>query len=198
MAKINKTRYIILGIVSMKPASGYDIKKWVEETFSFFWDIGYGQIYPTLEGLEKDGLVFKSTQIEDGRPIRHEYEITPAGREELQKWMTLPVEEEKCRYEILVKLFFGYMMPVEENIRIIEEFRDKKLREMELLKKFDYDIQEFINTKPQHVYPLLTLLMGIHSFKSCIDWADEAIGILKQVQKNNEQANNTDNNKQEE
>jgi DNA-binding PadR family transcriptional regulator len=179
LAKINKNKFIILGIISMKPASGYDIKKWVEETFSFFWDMSYGQIYPTLESLEKDGLVEKTVAIEEGRPIKHLYEITNTGREELKSWMELPVEEEKCRYEILVK-FFGYLMPTEANIKIIEEFRDKKIKELKILDDYDCSIEDHRRDRPECLYPMLTLMMGKHSFKASIAWADEAIELLKQ------------------
>ena len=45
-------------LLSWKPMSGYDIKKLVDAGLSHFWNENYGQIYPTLESLVKEGLAF--------------------------------------------------------------------------------------------------------------------------------------------
>ncbi|MGA9048227.1 MAG: PadR family transcriptional regulator, partial [Dehalococcoidia bacterium] len=46
MPKINKTKYAILGLLSLKPASGYDLKKTVDWNIGFFWNENFGHIYP--------------------------------------------------------------------------------------------------------------------------------------------------------
>lgn len=184
MAKINKSRFIILGILSMKPATGYDIKKWVEETFSFFWDMGYGQIYPTLQALEKEGLVSCNIESQDTRPDRKVYSITPAGSGVLAEWLSTPVEEEKSRYEILVKLFFGDKIPILHNIKNIQEFREKKQKELEILENFVQELSTKEKRNSKMVFPYLTILMGQHVFKASIDWANEAEEILRNLEGN--------------
>jgi hypothetical protein len=59
MAKDNTTKYILLGLLSHEPMSGYDMKKRIDTTISKFWSVGYGQIYPTLNDLEEEGLIKK-------------------------------------------------------------------------------------------------------------------------------------------
>ncbi|MEO1142750.1 MAG: helix-turn-helix transcriptional regulator, partial [Pseudomonadota bacterium] len=52
------TQSLILAILNFEDASGYEIKKESSEgAFSYFVDISYGSIYPTLAKLEADGLV---------------------------------------------------------------------------------------------------------------------------------------------
>ena len=46
MPKINYTKYIILGLLSGGPMTGYEIRRWVKDMMSYVWDIGYGQYIP--------------------------------------------------------------------------------------------------------------------------------------------------------
>jgi DNA-binding PadR family transcriptional regulator len=48
-----KSKYAILGMLSIAPMSGYDIKKQVETSISNFWSESYGQIYPALRNLAR-------------------------------------------------------------------------------------------------------------------------------------------------
>jgi DNA-binding PadR family transcriptional regulator len=52
--KENRARYVILGLLSHQPMSGYELKKYAGQWISYFWDIGYGQIYPALKDLGKN------------------------------------------------------------------------------------------------------------------------------------------------
>ncbi|MGW8115220.1 PadR family transcriptional regulator [Caproicibacterium sp. NSD3] len=66
---------------------------------SRFWDVGYGQLYPTLKILEKEGSITGvSAQSEKG-PNRIVYAITDAGKQKLLNWLSLPNEKEYIRYE---------------------------------------------------------------------------------------------------
>lgn len=56
MAK-NRSRYAILGALTIRPMSGYDIRQFFAKSVSHFWDESYGQIYPILKGLHSEGLV---------------------------------------------------------------------------------------------------------------------------------------------
>jgi len=53
--KENKSKYAIMGMLSMGPVSGYDIKKRFEESLSYFWNESYGQIYPILKKITQTG-----------------------------------------------------------------------------------------------------------------------------------------------
>ena len=46
---------VILGLLSVRPMSGYDMKRFVDHSTRFFWAASYGQIYPVLRRLESDG-----------------------------------------------------------------------------------------------------------------------------------------------
>jgi len=60
MASPSRTIYAVLGFLTVRPMSGYDIKKAVEVSIANFWTESYGQIYPVLKRLTEQGLVEKS------------------------------------------------------------------------------------------------------------------------------------------
>src|ERR1700722_14027305 len=97
----------LLGLLTMKPMSGYDIKALIPQSIGNFWSESYGQIYPSLKRLAETGLVEKKTQRQKGKPDRHVYSLTEDGRARLRDWLKLPVVAEVPRHELLLKLFFG-------------------------------------------------------------------------------------------
>src|SRR5207248_1647711 len=82
-----KSRYALLGMLSIRPMSGYDIKKLIEASISNFWSESYGQIYPTLKQLVAEKLVTRTVKKQTGKPDRHVYALTPAGRRRLREWL---------------------------------------------------------------------------------------------------------------
>lgn len=75
MAKENKSRYALLGVLSVCPGSGYDIKKFMEQSTGYFWSESYGQIYPLLKQLEQEGLATHHTEKQEGKPERYVYAL---------------------------------------------------------------------------------------------------------------------------
>jgi PadR family transcriptional regulator, regulatory protein AphA len=116
MSRDNKSRYAILGLLSLGPMSGYDIKKTIEASLSNFWSESYGQIYPILKSLVADGLATVSVETQTGKPNRYVYALTRAGQDELERWLHRPAEYEVGRNELLLKLFFGWQVPVSESL----------------------------------------------------------------------------------
>src|SRR3954468_18491263 len=103
---LSPTAYVILGMVSGEPRSGYEIKSLVDNTTRFFWAASYGQIYPELRRLSEAGLI-------EGRPEprgdrkRVSFKLTAAGRRELQRGLREPAQTFEMRDEGLLKLFFA-------------------------------------------------------------------------------------------
>ena len=120
MARINRTRYAILGMLSLGPMSGYDMKKRFDESIAHFWNENYSGIYPMLRRLEEEELVEKRTERTAKNPERNVYTLNEKGREELDRWLLLPAERPTLRIELLLKLFFGHDVP-KENVGVTTE-----------------------------------------------------------------------------
>jgi DNA-binding PadR family transcriptional regulator len=87
--KPSPTRYVLLGLISQEPRTGYGIKTHLDQPWLDFWNESYGQIYPHLKALLRDGCV--TMEIDDsgegGGAAKKIYTITEEGEEELAKWM---------------------------------------------------------------------------------------------------------------
>jgi DNA-binding PadR family transcriptional regulator len=182
MARDNKTIYAILGLLNHEDLTGYDIKKRIDISLSLFWNIGFGQIYPTLKVLVKDELVIKKEEVNDSRK-KIVYSITDKGREELKKWLLIPVEKEYVKYEILLKLFFGSAMSPDNNIKLIEEFQDRNKNGLDTLKLFKKELSKILDQDDAHVYYYLTVLFGEKIYNAYMEWSEEAIKLLKDLGK---------------
>jgi PadR family transcriptional regulator, regulatory protein AphA len=123
MAKENKSKYALLGLLSICPGSGYDIKKFMEQSTSNFWSESYGQIYPILKQLVGQGLATSHTEKQEGKPERYVYTLTDKGLEELRHWLTEPIEHTIERNELLLKLFFGRQNSVADNVEHVQHSR---------------------------------------------------------------------------
>lgn len=183
MKRENKTIYIILGFLSHEDLSGYDIKKRIDSSLSFFWGAGYGQIYPTLCKMHRDGLVEKRSDYKGQKLERIIYSITNTGKQELKNWLSLPVENEVVKYEILLKLFFGNLLDTNRNIENIKNFQEKYSGQLSILNSFETELKNIVKDSPDHLYYLLTVMFGEKVYKAYIEWADEATEILEQLNK---------------
>lgn len=182
MAKDNKTVYAILGLLNHEELTGYDIKKKIDGSLSFFWNAGFGQIYPSLKALVEEELVIKRVEVNDSRN-RIVYSITQKGREELKNWLTIPAEKEYVKYEILLKLFFGSVLSVGDNIRNIEEFRDRNKPGLNILKLYKDELSKILHIDEDHIYFYLTVLFGEKIYNAYMEWSDEAIRLLNEYKK---------------
>ncbi|HEX3046513.1 MAG TPA: PadR family transcriptional regulator [Bacillota bacterium] len=172
----NKTRYVILGLLSEGPLSGYEIKKLVTLRFSGFWSESYGQIYPELKRLETDGLVTKTNS--DSNRTRFLYSITEKGLENLKLWLHEPPEKELIRYEILLKLYFGHLEDPKKMAEYISDFRNEHLQALRQLEFFAAEIRGILGDHSNHPYVLMTIAFGQKVYSAYLEWCEE---VLKQL-----------------
>jgi DNA-binding PadR family transcriptional regulator len=183
MGRENKTIYAILGLLNHEDLSGYDIKKRIDLSLSYFWAAGFGQIYPSLSLMEKNGWVSKKVEDKESSREKILYSITESGREELLKWLSTPVEKEYVKFEILLKLFFGSQIEADKNIENIKDFKERYVGQIDVLKTFDTNLRKHLEESEDHLYYLLTVLFGEKLYKAYVEWSDEAIELLESSKK---------------
>ncbi len=86
-----RIRFLILTILAISPAHGYDIAKKIQEVTSETIKPSPGSIYPVLHELEREGLVEEETLIVKGR-VRKIYKLTRKGMEQIAKQLDLFTE----------------------------------------------------------------------------------------------------------
>jgi len=99
-------KYGILGLLAEHPLHGYEVKSRFEEMLGGTWEVNIGQVYATFQRLERDDLI----ESVGGRGDRGKlvYQLTEAGRRNLERWLETPeAETQQMREEVYVKLLLG-------------------------------------------------------------------------------------------
>ncbi|MEE1622060.1 PadR family transcriptional regulator [Zafaria sp. Z1313] len=120
---------LILGLLSLAPMTGYDLKKHFDSSINHFWNADKAQIYRTLSQLVADGLATVRTVPQENYPSRQEHHITDAGREALHAWLTGPLERQPEREPFLGRVFFAGSL---ERADVVELLRARRLEAQEL------------------------------------------------------------------
>ena len=95
----------LLAILAQEPTHGYGLKSTFEKSTAGTWPLNVGQVYTTLNRLERDGLV---TPGPTGDAARQTWEITAAGREALDGWYAEPVASDPpVRDELAIKVLLA-------------------------------------------------------------------------------------------
>jgi DNA-binding PadR family transcriptional regulator len=81
-------QHMLLGLLDWEPLHGYALREWAQN-YGWLYPMTNANIYPTLRRLAEAGFVVHSEEIHSGR-VRKVYEITEAGRDELQRWLADP------------------------------------------------------------------------------------------------------------
>ena len=110
MKELSPTARVILGLLMLRPRSGYDIKQFVDKSIRFFWSASYGQIYPELRRLEEAGLV-EGVEEATGERMRTTYGLTTPGRQAVLDWLREPPDTFELRNEGMLKVFLADALP---------------------------------------------------------------------------------------
>ncbi len=97
-------KYGLLALLAEAPTHGYQLKTAFERRTGGSWELNIGQVYTTLQRLERDGLVETADTVED----RTDYRITAAGRSRLDAWFGTPVAPDApARDELTIKVLLA-------------------------------------------------------------------------------------------
>lgn len=174
-------KYAMLGILAEKDLHGYEIKSSFDEKVGEFWSLNYGQIYTTLDRLEKDELVTHDRQFQDRRPDRKIYSITGKGRKELNEWLAEPVSKVRAlRDEFFIKLVFMDRHDPGPILELIEKQKALYLKQMNRLTQQKLSLKKKAEKNDQ----LLTELLvdaGLFHAEADIRWLTHCASKIKAV-----------------
>lgn len=174
----NKSKYALLGLLSIRPMTGYDMKKFINEGLRFFWTESFGNIYPTLKKLEKENLAEKTIEQRLGKSDRIIYKITKTGLDELQKWLMEATEVAIVRDEHLLKLFFSKELTVEEIIKQVNYIKQKINLDLKVLREMEISFEKKSNKSKQDLLFYIILRKGIIINNASVAWCEESIKNL--------------------
>jgi DNA-binding PadR family transcriptional regulator len=176
MPRLNYTKYIILGLLSSAPMSGYEIRKTVKAIFIYLWDVSYGQIYPMLARLEREGLATMEVVRSGKGPEKKVYDITDKGRNVLKAWLEGPETKE---YELMLKLCFGSQIEPSLLINKLEAYGKKRGSEIIEMEKWLGEIGDGTAYGPNGPFYMLITRLGLEYFKEEKAWCKASTDMLR-------------------
>ncbi|MDT0274534.1 PadR family transcriptional regulator [Blastococcus goldschmidtiae] len=115
-------RHGLLALLERGPSHGYQLRAQFDASTGATWPLNVGQVYTTLDRLERDGLV-----VQDGEPDpdgRIAYRLTDAGRAEVQTWFRSPVSARSApRDELAIKLALAVTTPGVDVLAVVQTQR---------------------------------------------------------------------------
>lgn len=178
MPRQSSSDYALLGLLTIEPMSGYDIRKFVQEVLSNFWNESYGRIYPLLGQLEKKGLVTARLHKQKGKPDRRVYQITDRGREVLNDWLLAPSQPMQVRNESTLKFMLGANLSIDEALAPIERQRQHHLQMKQVLAVQVQQIEAEADGSVRYEYFILTARLGQLLNDARILWCEEVLTRL--------------------
>lgn len=168
------TSFAVLGLLSMAPASGYEVAQRADLSIANFWPISKSQVYGELQRLENLGQVRGTDVAQDKVPDKRVYELTTSGAEQLDAWLSEPTyEPNRGRVAFLVKVFFAHRMPRDRFRKLLERYRSEAERERAYLQQIVDELDA-----PQAWFTRATALYGLRNAEATIAWADEVTATM--------------------
>ena len=166
-------RHALLALLSEGPKYGLQLREEFEARTGEVWPLNVGQVYTTLQRLERDGLV-ESDGSEEGP--QKGFRITAGGQEELAGWLRTPPDQTSPpRDELVMKVLVALRVPGVEVREVIQVHRRYLVQLMQQWTRLKEDEAEFDLG--------LALVVDAELFRldAVIRWLDAADGRLKRA-----------------
>ena len=171
------TSHLCLGILSLGDASGYQIKKAFEETFSHFQATSFGAIYPALARLTEQGLVSFHEEQQEKRPTKKVFRITDTGRQHFLETLMETGPAEQYRSDFLFLMMFAHQLPIDHVSTLLQKQSKNLQAELEILNRI---INECQTLTPGMRF---TLEYGIAANQALLELIRQrSVPLLKEIQ----------------
>jgi DNA-binding PadR family transcriptional regulator len=167
-------RHALLALLSEGPKYGLQLREEFEAGTGEVWPLNVGQVYTTLQRLERDGLVKSDDTDQDGP--QKGFRITVAGREELAGWLRTPPDmAAPPRDELVMKVLVAVRLPGTDVQEVIQVHRRYVVELMQQWTRIKEDEAETDLG--------LALVVDAELFRldSVIRWLDSADGRIKRA-----------------
>lgn len=172
----------ILGFLSEKPRSGYDLKtRCFEGRLRSFWTADQAQIYRTLERLKDAKFVSATRRRQAGRPDRRVFEITQSGREAYASLLGAPSPLPPLRDPFLVQLYFSAHLTDDELLVLLRGRREEHQERLDELRARSRELAGMSDLTPRDSVLKQTAFDGaVSQQRALVDWLDECIEAVEE------------------
>jgi DNA-binding PadR family transcriptional regulator len=168
-------KHALLALLSEGPKYGLQLRQEFEARTGEVWPLNVGQVYTTLQRLERDGLVEANDSEEEGP--QKGFRITADGQQELTQWLRTPPDlSEPPRDELVIKILVALRVPGVDVREVIQAHRRYLVELMQQWTRLKEDEADFDLT--------FALVVDAELFRldSVVRWLDAADGRLKRAE----------------
>jgi DNA-binding PadR family transcriptional regulator len=167
-------RHALLALLSEGPKYGLQLREEFEARTGEVWPLNVGQVYTTLQRLERDGLV--ESDGADAEGPQKGFRITKAGAEELAGWLRTPPDlSSPPRDELVMKVLVALRVPGIE-VRDVIQVHRRYLIEL---------MQQWTRIKEAEAESDMTLALVVDAelfrLDAVVRWLDAADGRIKRA-----------------
>ncbi len=167
-------RHALLALLTEGPKYGLQLRQEFEARTGDVWPLNVGQVYTTLQRLERDGLVESDDETDDR--LQKGFRLTPAGGEELATWLRTPPDlSSPPRDELVIKVMVALRIPgadVHDVIQVHRRYLVELMQQWTLLKedeaKFDLGFALVVDAE-------------LFRLDAAVRWLDAADGRIKRA-----------------
>jgi DNA-binding PadR family transcriptional regulator len=167
-------RHALLALLSEGPKYGLQLGQEFEARTGDVWPLNMGQVYTTLQRLERDGLVESDGADEDGP--QKGFRITAAGAEELQAWLRTPPDTSAPpRDELVIKVLIAIRLPGVDVLDMVQVHRRHLVETMHHYTRLKEEAGE------HDIGLLLVADSEIFRLDAVVRWLDAAEARIKRL-----------------
>jgi DNA-binding PadR family transcriptional regulator len=167
-------RHALLALLSEGPKYGLQLRQEFEARTGEVWPLNVGQVYTTLQRLERDGLVKSDDGADDGP--QKGFRITAEGEEELTAWLRTPPDlSSPPRDELVIKVLVARRLPgvdVHQVIQVHRRHLVELMQQWTRLKEYEAD---------RDLSFALVVDAELYRLDSVIRWLDAADGRIRRT-----------------
>jgi DNA-binding PadR family transcriptional regulator len=174
-------RHALLALLTEGPKYGLQLRQEFEARTGEVWPLNVGQVYTTLQRLEREGLAESDDAERDG--VQKKYRVTEAGAAELDRWLrTPPGSAPPPRDELVMKIQVAIRLPGIDAGEILQVHRRQVLEEMQRYTTLKAE------ASPEDVGLGLVVDAELFRLEAVVRWLDAADARLRRMPRQSPQA----------
>jgi DNA-binding PadR family transcriptional regulator len=169
-------RHALLALLSEGPKYGAQLRQEFESRTGEVWPLNVGQVYTTLQRLERDGFVEAVDEEEPGP--QHGYRISAEGRGELDRWLRTPPDASAPpRDELVIKVLIALTLPGIDIRDVVQTHRRQLVEAMQQYTKVKSELAD------DDVATALVVDAEIYRLDAMVRWLDTADARLGRIER---------------
>jgi len=179
---IQTIHYAILGLLSIEPMTGYDLKKKMQGSLYMYWSGNNNQIYKALLQLSSNGCLKSEIQHQDGAPSKKVCYITEKGLDALKEWIcsTQP-EAPEFKKPFLIQIAFAGKLESVQIEKLLLKYQDELNAQLIMQQENQRRIIYNQNRTRQEKFIEDIIFDNICTFyQSELEWAQKVLNGVRQ------------------